>query len=128
MLLLTQYTGEDYLDEFFNDLTQHVSRISKIKAKPNPYSSPDVYKNNLKNTISLTHNNKLLSDKPHAYRYYIKITGYLHGFRHTECHERKLQINFLFHNGGKFEFRLIIWLVDVLTQMLVALPIVWRPF
>ena len=36
MLPLTQYTGEDYLDEFFNDLTQHVSRISKIKAKPNP--------------------------------------------------------------------------------------------
>ena len=32
----------------------------------------------------------------------------MYGFRHGECHERKLQINVLFHNGVKFDFRLII--------------------
>ena len=37
-----------------------------------------------------------------------KTAGYLYGFRHGECHERKLQINVLFHNGAKFDFRLII--------------------
>ena len=31
----------------------------------------------------------------------------MHGFRHGERHERKLQINVLFHNGAKFDFRLI---------------------
>ena len=36
---LTNYTGKDCLDKFFNDLTYHVNRISKIKAKPNPYSN-----------------------------------------------------------------------------------------
>ena len=38
----------------------------------------------------------------------VKKTGYLYGFRHRECHERKLEIAVLFHNGAKFEFRLII--------------------
>ena len=36
---LTNYTGKDCLDGFFNDLTYHVDRISKIKAKPNPHSN-----------------------------------------------------------------------------------------
>ena len=30
---LTHYTGKDCLDKFFNDLTSHVNRIKKIKAK-----------------------------------------------------------------------------------------------
>ena len=30
-----------------------------------------------------------------------------YGFRHGECHKRKLQINVLFHNGAKFDYRLI---------------------
>ena len=30
---LIHYTGKDCLDEFFNDLTYHVNRIKKIKAK-----------------------------------------------------------------------------------------------
>ena len=38
----------------------------------------------------------------------VKKTGYLFGFRHGECHEQKLQINVLIHNGAKFDFRLII--------------------
>ena len=104
---LTNYTGEDCLDEFFNDLTYHVNRISKIKAKPNPYSNPDVYKSNVENTICLICNNPILTNNPQTYRYYCKKSGYLYGFRH-ECHERKLQINVLFHNGARFDFRLII--------------------
>ena len=32
----------------------------------------------------------------------------MYEIRHGECHERKLQINVLFHNGAKFDFRLII--------------------
>ena len=38
----------------------------------------------------------------------VKKAGYVYEFRHGECHERKLQINVLFHNGAKFDFRLII--------------------
>ena len=105
---LTYYTGKDQLDEFFNDLTYHVNRISKIKAKPNPYSDTHVYKSNAEKTICLICNNPILTNNPHAHRYYCKKTGYLYGFRHGECHERKLQINVLFHNGVKFDFRLII--------------------
>ena len=56
----------------FNDLTYHVHRISKIKAKPNPYSNPDVYKSNAENTICLICNNQILPNNPHAYRYYCK--------------------------------------------------------
>ena len=105
---LTHYTGEDCLDEFFNDLTYHVNRINKIKTKPNPYSNPNFYKSNVENTICLICNNQILTSNPHAYRYYRKKTGYLYGFRHGECHEQKLQMNVLFHNGAKFDFRLVI--------------------
>ena len=38
----------------------------------------------------------------------VKKTEYLYGFRHGECHEPKLEITTLFHNGAKFDFRLII--------------------
>ena len=105
---LTHYTGENCLDEFFNDLTYHVIRINKIKAKPNPYSNPDAYKCNAENTICLICNNKTLTDDPHAYPYYCKKAGSLYGFRRDECHERKLQISVLFQNSAKFDFRLII--------------------
>ena len=105
---LTHYTGEDCLDDCFNDLTYYMNRINKIKAKPNPYSNPNVYKSNVENTICLICNNQILTNNHHAYRYYRKKTGYLYGFRHGECHEQKLQINVLFHNGAKFDFRLII--------------------
>ena len=84
---LTQYTGKDCLDEFFNDLTDHVNRISKIKAKPNPYSNLNVYKSNVENAICLICNNQILTNNPHVYRYYCKKTGYLYGFRHGERHE-----------------------------------------
>ena len=105
---LTHYTGKDCLDEFFNDLTCHVNRISKTKAKPNPHSNPDVYSHHSENRICLICNNQILTNNPHAYRYYCKKTGYLYGFRHGECHERKLEITVLFHNGAKFDFRLFI--------------------
>ena len=32
----------------------------------------------------------------------------MYGFIHRECHERKLQMNVLFHIGAKLDFRLII--------------------
>ena len=105
---LTHYTGKDCLDEFFNNLTNHVNRISKIKGKPNPYSNPDVYKSNAEKTICLSCNDPILTNKPHAYRYYCKKTGDLYGFKHGECKERKPQITVLFHNDAKFDFRLII--------------------
>ena len=73
-------------------MTYHVNRINKIKAKSNPYSNPDVYKSN----------------NPHSYCCYCKETGYLNRFRYGECKERKFQITVLFHNGAKFDFKLII--------------------
>ena len=85
-----------------------MNRINKIKAKPNPYSNPNVYKSNVENTICLICNNEILTNNHHAYRCYREKTVYLYGFRHGECHEQKLQINVLFHNGAKFDFRLII--------------------
>ena len=51
---------------------------------------------------------EILSDEPHAYRYYCKKTGYFYGFKHGECKGRKNQLTVLFHNGAKFDFRLII--------------------
>ena len=36
----------------------------------------------------------------------VRKTGYLYGFRHGECPERKLQINVLFHKSSKFDFSL----------------------
>ena len=33
---LTHYNGKDSLDEFSNDLTDHVNRTNKIKVKSNP--------------------------------------------------------------------------------------------
>ena len=56
---LTHYTGKDCLDECFHDLTHHVNRINKIKAKPNPYSNLNVYKNNVENTIYLICDNQI---------------------------------------------------------------------
>ena len=64
---LTYFTGADCLDELFNDLTYHVNRISKINAKSNPHSNPDVYKSNLENTICLICNKQILSTNPHHY-------------------------------------------------------------
>ena len=84
---LTHQTGEDCLDEFFNDLAYHVNQINKIKAKPNPYPNPNVCKNNVENTICIIYNNQILTNNPHVYPYYCKKTGYLYGFRHSECHE-----------------------------------------
>ena len=78
---LTYYTGKDCLDEFFNYLTYHVNQISKVKAKPNPHSNPNVYKSSFENAICSIFNN------PHAYRYYCEQAGYIYGFRHGECHE-----------------------------------------
>ena len=71
---LTYFTDEDCLDEFFNDFTYHVNRISKTKAKLNPHSNPDVYNSNAENTICLICNNQILTNNPYAHRYYCKKT------------------------------------------------------
>ena len=93
---------------FVDHLFQHVNHIDKTKAKPNPYSNLNVYKSNSENTICLICNNLILANNPDAYRYYCKKTVYLYGFKHKECHERKLEITILFHNGAKLDFRLVI--------------------
>ena len=50
-----------------------------------------------------------------------KTAGYLYGFRHGEYHEEKLQINVLFHNGAKFDFRLIIeYLASKCTHSIIS--------
>ena len=89
-------------------MTYHVNRINKIKAKSNPYSNPDVYKSNAEKLICLICNTKTLTNNPHSHCWYCKETGYLYGFRYGECKERKFQITVLFHNGEKFDFKLII--------------------
>ena len=43
---LTHYSCKDWLNEFFNDLTYHVNRIKKIKAKRNSSFKSHVYKTN----------------------------------------------------------------------------------
>ena len=68
----TFFTGKDCLDEFVYHLVKHVNRIDKRKAKPNPYSNPNVSKSNLQNTICLICNNPILTNNPHAYQYYCK--------------------------------------------------------
>ena len=93
---------------FVDHLFQHVNQIDKTKAKPNPDSNLNVYKSNSENTICLIWNNLILANNLHAYQYCYKKTGYLYRFKHKECHERKLEITILFHNGVKLGFRLII--------------------
>ena len=83
------YTGKNCLDNFFNHLKFHVNQINKIKNKTNPYCNPTVYKNNTNKTICLVCNKVILTDKPLAFWYYCKKTGYLYGFKHGECKGRK---------------------------------------
>ena len=64
---LTYFTGKDCLYEFFDHLVQHVSHIYKRKAKPNPYSNPNVYKSNPEIPICLVCNNPILTNNSHSY-------------------------------------------------------------
>ena len=105
---LTCYTGKNCLDYFFTHLKYHVNKIDKIKTRPNLYSNPTAYKNNANKTICLLSNKEILKDKPHAFCYYCKETGYLYGFKHGECKGKNNKITILFHNGAKFDFRIII--------------------
>ena len=105
---LTFYTGKNCLDYFFTHLKYHVNKIDKIKTRPNLYSNPTAYKNNANKTICLLSNKEILKDKPHAFCYYCKETGYLYGFKHGECKGKNNKITILFHNGAKFDFRIII--------------------
>ena len=69
---LTCYTGKNCLDNFFTHLKYHVNKRNKTKTRPNPYSNPNSYKNNANKTICLLCNKEILTDKPHAFRYYCK--------------------------------------------------------
>ena len=46
--------------------------INKVKAKPNPYSNPNLYQSNQINPICLIFNNSILTNNPHAKGYYCK--------------------------------------------------------
>ena len=105
---LIHYAGENCLDKYFVHLKFHVNRINKIKTKPNPYSYPNMYKNNTIKTICLICNKEVITNNAHAYRYYCNKTGYLYGFKHGECKIRKNQLTVLFHNRAKLDFRLIV--------------------
>ena len=68
---LPHFTGKNCLDKFFVHLKHHVNQINKIKARPNPYSTPNSYKYNGNKLFNcLICNKEILTDKPHAYRYY----------------------------------------------------------
>ena len=58
--------------KIFVHLKYHANKINKIKAKPNPYSNSNAYKNNANKTICLICNNEILTDKPNVYHYYCK--------------------------------------------------------
>ena len=45
---------------------------NKVKAKPNPYSNPDLYQSNQINPICLICNNSILTNNPDAKGYYCK--------------------------------------------------------
>ena len=46
--------------------------INRVKAKPNPYSNPNLYQSNQINPICLIFNNSILTNNPHAKGYYCK--------------------------------------------------------
>ena len=101
---LSHFTGKNCLDKFFVHLKYHVNGIIKINARPNPYSNPDAYKYNGNKMICLICNKEILTNKPHAYCYYCKKTGYFYGYKHSGCKKSKNQLSVLCHNGGKFDF------------------------
>ena len=105
---LSYFTIKSCLDKFFVHLKYHVNKINKIKARPNPYSNSNAYKNNTNEIICLICNKEILTNKPHAIDIIVKKTGYFYGLKHSESKGRKNQLTILCHNGSKFDFRLII--------------------
>ena len=70
---LSHYTGNNCLNEFFEQLINHVDHIDKIHAKPTPHSNPKVYKSSPINPICLTCNYPIKTENnAHGYRYYCK--------------------------------------------------------
>ena len=63
---LSYFTIKNCLDKFFVHLKYHVNKINKIKARPNPYSNSNAYKNNTNEIICLICNKEILTNKPHA--------------------------------------------------------------
>ena len=39
---VTRYTGDNILDNFFENLKLHIKHIDELKSKPNLHSNPDV--------------------------------------------------------------------------------------
>ena len=106
---LSHYTGNNYLNKFFEQLINHVDHIDKIYVKLTPHSNTKVYKTNPINPICLICNYPIKTENnAHGYRYYCNKIGNLHGFKHGGCNQKKQEITVLFHNGATFNFRLII--------------------
>ena len=93
---LSHYTGNNCLNEFFEQLINHVDHIDKIHAKPTPHSNPKVHKSSPINPICLTCNDPIKTENnAHGYRYYSKKTGYLYGFQHGGCNQKKTRDYFI---------------------------------
>ena len=70
---LRHYTGNNYLNKFFEQLINHVDHIDKIYAKPTPHSNTKVCKSNPINPICLICNYPIKTENnAHGYRYYCK--------------------------------------------------------
>ena len=106
---LSHYTGNNCLNESFEQLINHVDHIGKITAKTTLQSNPKAYISNPINRICLIWNYPIKTENnAHGYRYYCKKTGNLYGFQHGGCNQKKQEITVLFHNGATLNIRLII--------------------
>ena len=93
---LTCYTGKNCLDNFFTHLKYHVNKRNKTKTRPNPYSNPNSYKNNANKTICLLCNKEILTDKPHAFRYYCKKKDIFTGSNMVNAKEKIIKQQYYF--------------------------------
>ena len=70
---LSHYTGNNCLNEFFEQLINHVDHIGKITAKTTLQSNPKAYISNPINRICLIWNDPIKTENnAHGYRYYCK--------------------------------------------------------
>ena len=105
---LSYYTGNNCLEEFFDTSEEQVKEIDETSTQTDRHSNRDVYKCIKPNPTYLICNKIIRTSNPKAFRYYDKKTGYLLGFKHNRCIYKNNELAILFHNGGKFDFRLII--------------------
>ena len=97
---------------FYDNLIRHVEYVDKSRAEPKPHCNVELYDSNPEFATCLICN-KIINDRhnAHEYRYYCRKTGYLLRFKHQQCRDltrRTKDITVLFHNGSKFDLRLIL--------------------